>query len=297
MEKIEYGDVNKFLVSIGIILIAFGFITPYYFLKEDFGVYIEVSKFQNLQPYVQSLILRKQWQIALLQNVVPFASLALFGSGVALSIWGLCRWFKRQDRIDEKFDTELAKLKLELTAMTPIEVVEKADNEVRETETVSAADPKSVSGEPGSLISYLKIEERVYRKFKSYQSRHFDISTQMKLGRIEIDIVMAAKSSGFVDRIIEMKYFSKNFNPYIVEKALVQLHNTITYYKNHTGRKAVPVLLIIYEPDILNPDNIPTIQAQVFKLSTNLPSLDRLKIAFSGVNEIETFNVQVLLQK
>lgn len=297
MEKIEFGDVNKFLVSIGIILIAFSFITPYYFLKEDFGIYLEVSKFNSLQPHIQQLILKKQCQIALIQKLIPFASVILFLSGTRLSVWGLQRWFKRQGFIDERFDTELAKLKLEITSMTTAEVVEKARNEVQEIESNSSKASLKVDKNVDPLLSYLQIENRVYQKFKSYNSKHVDISTQINVGKIHIDILMVARKSTFIDRVIEVKYFKENTARIVLENALVHLSKTIIYYKDQTGRKALPVLLVIYEPNTLNRDELPTIKQKLLELNNQYPGLDRLKVEFSEVNEIEEFNVQELLKR
>ncbi|TDO24639.1 hypothetical protein [Pedobacter duraquae] len=296
MEKIEYGDVNKFLVSIGLILIVLSFIIPYYSLKEDFGVYLENSKIMQLQPHMQILILRKQMQVAFLQDIIPYISILLFSGGVLISQWGLCRWFKRQKSIDEKFDTELAKSKLELTAMSPVEVFEKAQNEVDEIEAANTEESQTPTSN-NSLIEYLKVEERVYNLFKNNRNKNFETYSQMRLGQIEIDIVMASKSSAFLDRIIEIKYYQTNFNHYVVDKALVQLNNKIIYYKSNTNRNAVPVLMIIYEPNTLGTGNIPSVQAQVIEWASQYPDLNHLKIVFSTISEIETFDVKILLKK
>ncbi|MGK9123916.1 hypothetical protein M1D52_07340 [Olivibacter sp. SA151] len=296
MEKIEYGDVNKFLVSIGLVLITLSFALPYLFLKEDFGVYLEISKILELQPHMQTLIWRKQMQVAFLQDALPVISLLLFAFGILLSQWGLRRWFKRQRSIDEKFDTELAKSKLELTAMSPLEVAEKAQSEVQEIEAVNNEEHKTGPSDY-SLIDYLKVEERVYNLFKNNPSRHFDTYTQMRLGRTEIDVVMASRSSSYRDRIIEIKYFKTNFNHFVVDKALVQLNNTITYYKSNTGRSAVPVILIIYEPETFKNSDIISIQAQVLNWASKYRDLNRLKAAFIAVSEIEMFDVKTLLKR
>lgn len=56
MQKIDYGDINKFLVSIGLVLIALAVLTPYLYLKEDFGLYIEQSKIDQMQEPIKELI-------------------------------------------------------------------------------------------------------------------------------------------------------------------------------------------------------------------------------------------------
>lgn len=36
MEKLDYSDINKFLASLGVVIIGVGIILPYFYLKEDF---------------------------------------------------------------------------------------------------------------------------------------------------------------------------------------------------------------------------------------------------------------------
>ena len=126
MQKIDYGDINKFLVSIGLVLIALAVLTPYLYLKEDFGLYIEQSKIDQMQEPIKELITEKQNQVIKFQTFIPWVSLSFFLLGLTSTIIGLVRWFKRQSKIDEKFDKELQKLDLEITSLTPEEKEEKA---------------------------------------------------------------------------------------------------------------------------------------------------------------------------
>ena len=78
MEKINYGDINKFLVSVGIVLIALSVLTPYLYLKEDFGSYLESSIIEKFQEPVKNIILLKQSIVLKVQNIILDISLALF---------------------------------------------------------------------------------------------------------------------------------------------------------------------------------------------------------------------------
>ena len=131
MKKIEYGDVNKFLVSIGIVLVTLAILAPYLFLKEDFGLYLEQEKLMKLQDPIKALIKDKQNKIILIQEYLPLISLTLLGLGALSIIVGLFRWFRRQSKIDEKFDKEIVKLDLEVTALRPEEIKRKAEDEIQ----------------------------------------------------------------------------------------------------------------------------------------------------------------------
>lgn len=60
MQKIEYGDVNRFLVSMGIILIGLSILAPYFYLKEDFGIFLEQSQIEKLQAPLKEIIETKK---------------------------------------------------------------------------------------------------------------------------------------------------------------------------------------------------------------------------------------------
>jgi len=117
MEKIDYGDLNKFLVSVGIVLIVLSILAPYLYLKENFGLYIEAENFEKFQEPIKNLILYKQYQVIGIQKLIPWTALGLFIVGLTSLTVGLTRWFKRQSKLDERFDKESMKLDLELVAL------------------------------------------------------------------------------------------------------------------------------------------------------------------------------------
>src|SRR5690349_20499924 len=102
MEKIQYGDVSRFLVSIGLVLILLSFALPYFYLTSDFGLYIEESKINQFTLPIQKIICDKQVLLVQIQHLIPGTSIALFITGLVGLIIGLIRWFKRQASLDKK---------------------------------------------------------------------------------------------------------------------------------------------------------------------------------------------------
>lgn len=72
MQKIEYGDLYKFLVSVGVILIGFAVLIPYFYLKEDFGLCVPQSDMARFEPEVRQIIRTKQQLLLRVQNYVPY---------------------------------------------------------------------------------------------------------------------------------------------------------------------------------------------------------------------------------
>lgn len=302
MQKIDYGDINKFLVSIGLVLIALAVLTPYLYLKEDFGLYIEQSKIDQMQEPIKELITEKQNQVIKFQIFIPWVSLSFFLLGLTSTIIGLVRWFKRQSKIDEKFDKELQKLDLEITSLTPEEKEEKAKQEVEEIESVEQQVTSSPVVKPSThsdyVKAYMQIEKGITEVFENYKSPNFDVLSQQRIGnRYEIDILLQAKTKRFLDRIVEIKYFRNRLSLKIIRDTISRINTQISYYNQASNRRVVPVLLIVYSKETTTADDILKFQNRIIDESQDIPNLNRLKIDFIEENEIKKFDVRRIIKK
>jgi len=302
MQKIDYGDINKFLVSIGLVLIGLAVLVPYLYLKEDFSLYLEQTQIDKLQEPIKELISSKQSQVIKIQKFIPWISLGFFLIGLTSSIIGLVRWFKRQSKLDEKFDKEIQKLDLEIDSLTPEEKRQKAIKEVNEIEKEEQlypeATPTTTDPRNQAYLNYMKIENSITKVFEDYNSPNFDILSQQRLGnRFEIDILLKAKTKKFSDRIVEIKYFRKQLPFSIIEQSLQQLNTYISYYKQAAKKQVVPVLLLVYNKEIVSTDRIVQYQNRITDYSQNIPNLNRLKLEFIEESQINNFNVQRILKK
>jgi hypothetical protein len=239
VQKIEFGDINKFLVSVGLVLIGLGIVTPYLYLKEDFGLNTESEKLMKLDLVVQEIFAYKKNQISSIQKILPWSSLALFGLGILISGIGIKRWLKRQKKIDEKFDKEVQILDIEIKASTPEEKIENAKKEIKEIELAEELEsetkvvkPKQVSG----YESYMEIERNIFQLFENMDSPNFEVYQEPKIGdKFYIDILLKANSNKFSDRLIEIKYFRNHLPVSTIQKSLYQLSTYISYYKANTN--------------------------------------------------------------
>ena len=64
MQKIEFGDINRFFVSIGLFLMGFALIIPYFYLKEDFGLYLKEDDIAKYDVQIVEIIQAKRSQVA-----------------------------------------------------------------------------------------------------------------------------------------------------------------------------------------------------------------------------------------
>lgn len=296
MQKIEYGDINKFLVSIGLVLIGLSILSPYLYLKEDFGIYLSQTDFDSLQDSVKELILDKQNKVKNLQSLFFCIPIVLSVFGVLFLIIGLYRWFSRQEKIDEKFDIELDKLKLEIKSLTQEEREEKVIQEVKEIEL----DEKTELNETQKIVfnKYIAIEESIAEHFKNYNSQNFEILSQQKMGnKFRIDILLRAKNKGFADRIVEVKYFNDKLSESIISSTLHKLSSYVTYYKNATNKVVVPVLIIVYHSDKVGKIGLLEADLMITGRKSDFPNLKRLKTQFLEENSLDKFDVKEILKR
>ena len=303
MEKIDYSDINKFLVSIGLVLIGFSILVPYFFLKEDFSIYINQSELLKYDEEIRRIITQKQKLVFNIQSKITCISICLFSIGLITMIIGLFRWFKRQSKIDEKFDKEISKLDLEIKSLTPEEKIEKINNEVDEIQIAEQLESNSnpnLSKESKEILyqNYANTELAFYNKFKLFNSPNFEVFTEQKLGnRFYIDVILKSKSLKFKDRLIEIKYYK---NPIPITSLLLTLTQLQTYvksYKKSTKRNVVPVLLIVYNAEKINPEKIKIYESAIKHFNTNQNDLINLKVEFIKESEIKDFDIKRVLKK
>ena len=259
MQKIEYGDLYKFLVSVGVILIGFAVLIPYFYLKEDFGLCVPQSDMARFEPEVRQIIRTKQQLLLRVQNYVPYLSLAMFATGILSVAAGLYKWSRRQRQADAKFDLEVKRLDLQIRALSPEETKEKIAREVDEItrqEPSGAKKPDKPSGpvqagERARYISeYYDVERAVIESFEKRLSdrKEYEIKPQTEIGdRLHLDMLLLSRDNGLrSDKIIEIKYFRNGLNGKYVFDIVRQMNTCLCRYRGLTGRRAAPVLRIVH---------------------------------------------------
>lgn len=305
MEKIEYGDVNRFLVSTGLVLVSLSLAVPYFYLSEDFGLYIETDKLKLYSKAVQEMVCNKETYVATIQKSLPWASGGLFLSGIISLIIGLTRWFKRQARIDEKENLDIEKLKLEINQLTPEERREKAKAEVEVNEIAEIIENKKMTDiipdpiKDQAVTNYLNVEQRVVNHFKKYKTENFEILDNIKLAdRFWVDVFMEAKNPNYSDRIIEIKYASKTLSYQVVTDALNKLDKYMTFYLGFYRRKVVPILIVVFSAETgTTEDRLRQLAQKVHSDAEGYRSLKRLQVKFIGEDQIEEFDVKEILKR
>lgn len=308
MQKIDYGDINKFLVSIGLVLITLALLTPYLFLKEDFGVMLSEKEQKSLTIEAKKIYEHKNNVILTLQTKLPWISGILVFFGVFSIICGLYRWFDRQAILDKKLILENDKLEKEISALTPQQKIDKATQELQEieltkeienlTQSINDATLKIKGIESNSVLKYLDIESKMVDRFIEYKSPNFKILSNQKLGRFDIDLLMKSKDNNkYSDRIVEIKYNANNVSRSYLNSVVLRLSSLIDFYQDSYNRNVVPVLIIVYGSDSIPQNKADELKIFLKERMDANKNMSRLKIEFVDEKSISAFDVRKILKR
>ncbi|MFZ3078865.1 MAG: hypothetical protein WA109_04190 [Bellilinea sp.] len=209
MNKPEFSDLYKFIVSLGLLLIVFALLVPWLFLRESFDGIVSASEIEKLTLTAQTLILSRQ-NIALwfVQNII-WISLIPAILGLISLISGIVLWRRKQILIDQKDYFETEKLRLEVKKMSPEQIVEKAIIEVSEEVQAEQIDNKpkaEISTQFSALTNHLQTEKIVIEKLANCFGIN-NVRPHLKVGNTNIDILL--RLSQKERAIVEIKSIRK----------------------------------------------------------------------------------------
>lgn len=249
MEKLEFGDVNKFLTSLGLIFIGLAFALPWFFIQQNSLLTIKVKDLKSYTLNAQEVISSQQKLLLTINQYILLISICLLFLGVIVLSIGIFRWWRRQNVIDEIQNEDLTFKKMQnLTLFEKREIIEEEINNIEET-----VEPVEIET---AIDKYIEIENKVFSNISLNYSTNYQIFHNVKIENSEYDIILRSNKSDLTsDKIIEIKYYK---NDIILSNLQNSLFNLITKSKLYTQvlkKKCAGVLLIIYDKDEL-PDKL-----------------------------------------
>lgn len=291
--KLEFSDINRYLVSIGTILIALALLLPYFYLKENFGIIISEKDYESYTPISKIIIDNKQANILWFQKSIFIISVVVLALGVVFSTIGIWRWNKRQSKTDQKFDRELEKLEIEIKHLTPQEKEEKIQEEIH---LVSQTDQentlaKSTEDYMNLKVIYTTIEEIVFKKFSDNYliKNNFKIHTQVKVNNIKLDLLLQNDKK---DIVIEVKYINVFRGINTIANLKERFDYNLQLYRKDNHKEIEGKLIVIYEevhPRYADQD----ITQLVSKRNLHLNKIDTFLVKLS---ELENLNPHAIVK-
>ena len=137
MNKPEYGSLHKFLVSLGLILLALPLILLYFFTRTDF-LLLTRAEYAKLSDFSLHQLQQYDALMSQLETLFPVLCIVSLAGGIALLYRGIIGWAPVQDDLDRAIKADRLSRELKNKQMSSSEVLEKAVSEAEEAEEVNA---------------------------------------------------------------------------------------------------------------------------------------------------------------
>lgn len=243
--KFEFGDLNRFLVSSGIVLVSLAIIVPWLFLKEPMGVVFNEKDFVALEKTSRLLVSSRQDQVIRITRILPYLSSGLFAVGLILSTIGLWRWSGIQKIHDAKERIALAVDENHLRKMTEADVAEKLDKEAEEEQRVN---PKPLATQNFHTV-YQLTEAMIASRLAQITSSTYTLFQEYRVGRTFIDILLRANNVSSPDYVLEIKYRRGSLAASDLERSYFQSINAAETVEKTSNRKVRSKLIIVLGPE------------------------------------------------
>lgn len=242
--KFEFGDLYKFVVSLGVVLISLAVLAPWLFLKEPFDLFRSEAELKTVTQVARDAIHNRQEAVAFVLRFIPWFSGMAFACGVAFIYIGLKRWLANQVLLDEQTRIEVELKKTALRDATKDEIEASNERKADEQEAIPRATPpnRKING-----AIYANIEAKVTRRLQEIYHNKFDVEANKMIGGVELDVLLRGKAMLTKDYIIEVKYIRRGFNYGWLKESFLKIIYARTIYSQLTNRLPNSVLLIVLD--------------------------------------------------
>lgn len=280
MPRADTGNFNRFLTSIGLLLIAAALLIPYFYFRDNDSLQATRTELRELTPTAREAIERRQRRSVDLETPVLVFSVLLFGGGIAALFFGGKRLRIAQRKEDDAIERQARKEDYEFQQLSADEVEVKRDEQAREavreskvaelgpkekewTRTAAAPQRQRPSGPviEGSVrnpadVRYqqmrqeiARIEERTKQLLEQLQLDRFDYFSELEIvqaggrRRVSVDGLFKAKVPNQPDITLELTVtrMPQRRGPLDADRLLAHL----VRYREMTGREALGWLLFV----------------------------------------------------
>jgi hypothetical protein len=237
MTKLEYSDLYKFLVSLGIVLIGLSLFAPWLFLRESFDALLKASDILDLTPTAQALLNYRQQAALWFVRNVWWISLILAIGGLLPLIMGIVLWVRRQRVLDQREKIETRKVGLEaeilrhkLESQTPAQIAIGAMEEItEEVEAEEAPQLSMVRSVKSGVQEYLRVEETFLNKLVDCYGYERTLIRQQSTDAA-YDAILMSDSPELADVVFEVKRLTRDLSLHRLRAVVDQISRSIQDY-------------------------------------------------------------------
>jgi hypothetical protein len=276
MLRTDTGNFNRFLTSLGLLLLLGALLVPYFFFHDTDTLRIPAKELGELTPVAREALETRQRREQDLEVAVLVFAGALAAGGIAALWFGGRRLRVAQGKEDAEIDRKAKRDDLEFQQMSQSEVDEKREEQVRESvkdeESGNAearpaghgAPPPPPPGEPTSRIEDSRVAfERVESSTKEaleggrFASHDFlyEVKTSRGSQQLQLDGIFRSTSRDGTDVLLELKVVRQTrMIRFRMRRASDELLALLMRYQHMSRRSAEGWLVVIVPREVEPPD-------------------------------------------
>lgn len=291
--KFEFGDLYKFIVSLGVVIISLSILVPWLFLKEPFDLLKTDEELKKVSDVARSAILSRQESVAFILRFIPwFSSLGCI-IGSTFIYLGLKKWHRNQLLLDEqtKIEVEIKKQSLRDATKDEIAAVAEKDFQALPNQKDIATDKQFSTFQ----ASYLKLEQQLSTRLHGIYDSQYEVESNKIVGGIEIDILLRGKSLLTKDYIIELKTIKRGFNYGWLRESFLKNVYAKNIYAQLTNRIPNTLLLIVTDFQDETPRKYNSLLEKITNDELGRRGKDR--VVMLTESELDTLNAEEFQKK
>ena len=252
MDKLQYDSFYKFLVSLGIILIALPIVALVFVVNIE-PILISQSEFDLLSELSKNSVQQKESVLSLIITWLPMCAKVLMPIGVGCLLYGGIRWHLNQLQLDDqvKSDTIMKKINAQNTSTS--QIVQKAADEVSDAEAKGENEsiPQQQVDVSGSkIMKYMQVEDLCFAWARKKYARKYHLKKHVSIGKFDYDFVAVSKKDN-IDLLFEVKYWNQLPPMHITASLLSKVHAAGINYEREACRNFRNIIIIVAPKECL----------------------------------------------
>lgn len=241
--KFEFGDLYKFIVSLGVVIISISVLVPWLFLKESFDLYKSEADLKSVTSVAHAAILGRQETVAFIVKFIPWFSAIGCICGSIFIFVGLKKWHANQLLLDEQTKVEVELKKQSLRDATKDEIALSA---ARDMHAIASEENHTTNFTLSAFEArYAQIESLVAKRLRHVYSKTYEVESNKMVAGVEVDVLLRGRNWLTKDYIIEIKSIRRGFNYGWLRESFLKNIYAKNIYAQATNRIPNTLLLIV----------------------------------------------------
>lgn len=251
MDKLQYDSFYKFIVSVGIVLIAAPIFCLHFLVSGSYDIIMTQEEANNLSKISSDFLSVKIKYVQKIFKYLPTTCILFIIIGVFFVFGGCLKWFQIQKTLDQITKLDLEEKELHIQSMSAKEIAEKVINEDIENHENPSSDSQITRSNltaSARIRKTFEIEDACYSYLKIKLNRKYNEYQNAKVGNCDYDIIASSKYNN-IDLLYEIKYWNNPVSKATLVRLVNQIEKRGISYENIAHRNFRFIILIIFQID------------------------------------------------